>query len=165
MIRTFVRSVAVVLVAVAGAERAALAQEVDLAGTYRCEGVSPSGKSYRTVVQIVKDDKTFVLRWLAREGSAIGIGILRDGLLSVSYFTGRDVGVVVYRIEKGPMLVGQWSLLGTDGQLYPETLTKVGLSAEAGDEAVGFAGASGSAGGDALAPSRGWTTTAADWPR
>ena len=45
------------------------------------------------------------------------------------------MGIVVYRIEKGPTLNGQWSILGADGQLYPEVLTKMGLNAEERDEA------------------------------
>ncbi len=129
MMRIFACSAIVAILAFAGPDSRALAQDIDLAGTYRCDGVSPGGKAYRSVVEIVKDDKTYVVRWLSREGPAVGIGIVRSDVLAVSYFTGRQVGVVVYRIEKGPKLTGQWSLLGADGQLYPETLTKVGLEA------------------------------------
>ena len=107
-----------------------LAQNSDLTGTYRCEGTSPSGNAYRTVVEIAKDDQTYVVKWYSRGAPAIGIGILRNDTLSVSYFTGKDVGIVVYKIEKGPKLNGQWSILGADGQLYPEVLTRVGIAAE-----------------------------------
>jgi hypothetical protein len=113
----------------------ALAQNGDLTGTYRCEGTSPSGNPYRTVVEIAKDDQTYVVKWYSRGAPAIGIGILRNDTLSVSYFTGKDVGIVVYKIEKGPKLSGQWSILGADGQLYPEVLTRVGLAAEYLDDA------------------------------
>ena len=111
-----------------------VAQKPDLAGTYRCEGLSPTGKPYRTVVEISKDDQTYVVTWYSREGPAIGIGILRNDTLSVSYFTGQNVGIVVYRVEKGPTLTGQWSILGADGQLYPEVLTRMGQNAERRDE-------------------------------
>jgi hypothetical protein len=91
--------------------------------------VSPAGKPYRTIVEIARDDQTYVVRWHSRGAPAIGIGILRNDSLSVSYFTGKDVGIVVYKIEKGPKLNGQWTILGADGQLYPEVLTKAGLDA------------------------------------
>ena len=120
--------------AVTALEAVVLAQKPDLAGTYRCEGMSPNGHPYRTVVDISKDDQTYVVTWYSREGPAIGIGIVRNDTLSVSYFTGKDVGIVVYRIEKGPKLTGQWSILGADGQLYPEVLTKMGQNAENRDE-------------------------------
>jgi hypothetical protein len=121
--------------AVTAFEAVVLGQKPDLAGTYRCEGMSPNGHPYRTVVDISKDDQTYVVTWYSREGPAIGIGIVRDDTLSVSYFTGKDVGIVVYRIQKGPTLTGQWSILGADGQLYPEVLTKFGQNAEHRDEA------------------------------
>ena len=128
-----IRSLASVLltaVSLGAFDAVVLAQNNDLTGTYRCEGTSPSGNAYRTVVEIAKDDQTYVVKWYSRGAPAIGIGILRNDTLSVSYFTGKDVGIVVYKIEKGPKLNGQWSILGADGQLYPEVLTRVGIAAE-----------------------------------
>ena len=116
-------------------------KKLDLTGTYRCEGLGPAGNRYRSVVEISKDDQTYVVTWHSREGPAIGIGIVRDDTLSVSYFTGHNLGIAVYRIEKGPTLNGQWSILGADGQLYPEVLTKMGLNAgDDRDEAEPLAG-------------------------
>jgi hypothetical protein len=129
MIRPFASFVLVAL-AVIGFEAAAIAQNADLSGTYRCEGTSPAGNPYRSIVEISKEDQTYVVKWRSRGSPAIGIGIVRNDTLSVSYFTGKDVGIVVYRIEKGPKLTGQWTILGADGQLYPEVLTRVGLAAE-----------------------------------
>jgi hypothetical protein len=129
MIRSLA-SVVLTAVSLGAFDAVVLAQNSDLTGTYRCEGTSPSGNPYRTVVEISKDDQTYVVKWYSRGAPAIGIGILRNDTLSVSYFTGKDVGIVVYKIEKGPKLNGQWSILGADGQLYPEVLTRVGIAAE-----------------------------------
>jgi len=107
----------------------ALAQEVDLSGVYRCDGTSPSGRPYRATVAIAKDESTYRLRWTTGEGTSLGIGILNGDVLAVSYFTGTQVGVVLYKVQKGPKLVGQWALLEADGQIYPETLTKMGTNA------------------------------------
>jgi len=132
----FARSAAIVLV-LAGLNAPALAQEPDIAGRYRCEGVNPDGGSYRSVVEIDRDDQTYIVRWVGRE-PALGIGILRDGHLSVAYTNGRATGVIVYRIERGPRLTGQWTVLGADGRLYEETLTKIGLAARRGGDTPGI---------------------------
>ena len=102
--------------------------ERDLAGVYRCEGVNPDGRTYRGVVEISKDDKTYRVRWtLGQGGTSVGVGMVQGDVLAVSYYTGQNVGLVMYRIDKGIQLTGEWAVLGADGQLRPETLTKVGM--------------------------------------
>lgn len=107
-------------------------------GRYRAEGVNPDGKPYRSVVDIEQDGDAYLVRWLEREGRtvAMGIGMVRGEFLSVSYVAGRQLGVVVYRIDKGPQLTGQWTILGADGSLWPETLTKAGVAASLEDPAA-----------------------------
>lgn len=155
MTHTVLRSTALaLLVVLAGAGLAAQAdaQVPLLTGTWRAEGTNPDGRPYRSVVQIEQDGDTYVLRWLERAGLPVGVGIgmVRGEWLSVSYLSGRQLGVVVYRIEKGPTLTGEWTVLGADGSLYPETLSKVGVAAEATDDerdvlaAVGLPGRVGS---------------------
>jgi hypothetical protein len=112
------------------------AQDVALDGTYRSEGVNPDGTKYRGTVEIAKDDQTYLVRWLARQVTSIGIGIVRGDVLAVSYYTGTNIGVALYRIEKGPRLTGEWTVLGADGQRYPETLTKMGRDAREEDPAA-----------------------------
>jgi len=129
------RSIAVVLLLLpigVGLATRAHAQTPGLTGTWRAEGTNPDGRPYRSVVQIEQDGDTYLLRWLEREGLPVGVGIgmVRGEWLSVSYLSGRQLGVVVYQIEKGPTLTGQWTVLGADGTLYPETLTRIGVSVE-----------------------------------
>lgn len=133
------RSTVIVLFAAIGSTATvAQAQDLHLAGRYRAEGVNPDGKPYRSVVDIEQEGETYLVRWLEREGRAVGvgIGIVRGDFLSVSYLSGRQLGVVVYRIEKGPVLTGQWTVLGADGGLWPESLSKAGVAAELTDGAV-----------------------------
>lgn len=106
------------------------ASKINLVGVYRCEGVNPNGTRYRGRVEISKDENTYRLRWTMAHGTSLGIGIVTGDTLAVSYFTGANVGVVVYKIQKGAQLVGEWALLGADGQLYPEELTRIGIAAE-----------------------------------
>ena len=65
--------------------------------------------------------------------TSIGIGIIRGDVLAVSYYTGTNIGIALYHIEKGPRLTGEWTVLGADGQRYPETLTKMGRDARQQD--------------------------------
>jgi hypothetical protein len=104
-------------------------QVQNLNGTYQAEGVGPNGRKYRGIVEIIKHDQTYRLKWtVAPDGVYFGIGILKGDELAVSYL-GQVLGVVLYKIEKGPRLVGDWTVVGADGQVYSETLTKMSLRA------------------------------------
>jgi hypothetical protein len=124
------------LVALFATMAPAHAQTKGIPGTYRAEGMNPDGKPYRAVVEIEANGDTFLVRWLERAGvtAGVGVGIIRDNALSVSYIAGRQLGIVVYAIETGPVLTGRWTVLGADGGLYPETLTKMGVAAEREDD-------------------------------
>ena len=96
----------------------------DPSGVYLCEGTNPDGQRYRGIVQIAAVRNTFLVRWtLADEVEVTGVGILQDGFLAVSYFGGTPA-VVVYKIN-AEKLVGEWTMGGTEGRIYAETLTKV----------------------------------------
>jgi hypothetical protein len=97
-----------------------------LDGVYECQGVGPNGDMYHGIVEIGKNDHTYRLQWrLAGDDTVyLGLGIVKGDTLAVSYF-GETVGVVLYRIEDGPKLIGEWTVVGADGEVYSETLTKV----------------------------------------
>jgi hypothetical protein len=104
---------------------AAADSESELVGIYACNGKNPDGSSYEAIVEIIKQDGTFVLQWF-NESELVGVGLgIRSGdVLAVSYFSGLP-GVVAYRIEDGNRLVGEWTVAGADGALFSETLTKM----------------------------------------
>ena len=96
----------------------------DPSGVYLCEGTNPDGHRYRGIVQIAAVRNTYLVRWtLADDIEVTGVGILQNGLLSVSYFGGTPA-VVVYKID-AERLVGEWTMGGTEGATYAETLTRV----------------------------------------
>ena len=96
----------------------------DPSGVYLCEGTNPDGHHYRGIVQIASVQNTFLVRWtLADDIEVMGVGILQDDRLSVSYFGGTPA-VVVYKIG-ADKLVGEWTMGGTEGKTYAETLTRV----------------------------------------
>lgn len=100
--------------------------DTDLAGVYVCEGTNPDGQPYTCVVEVVVRGGVFHLHWTLPEGEAFGFGLVTNGVLSVSFFTGagEPPGHVAYAIEPGKPLVGRWIIAGTPGT-YPETLTKL----------------------------------------
>jgi hypothetical protein len=101
------------------------AQDVDtLGGVYACEGTNPDGRSYHGTVVITRHGDTVQVGWMARTGlAAVGFGIVRDGVLAVSFY-GAAPGVAAYRID-GERLVGQWTQPGANGLVFFETLTKL----------------------------------------
>lgn len=99
-----------------------------LDGTYACQGTRPDGAEYRGVVRIVHHNGTYQLLWtVGQDEQYLGVGMVTGNVLSVSYFGG-TTGLVVYRIEqgdKGPRLVGTWTVPEGDGQVSSEILTRV----------------------------------------
>ena len=101
----------------------------DLTGTYQCEGVGPNGTKYRGIVEITQNDQTYRVKWtVAPDGVYFGIGVRKGDQLAVSYL-GQVLGVVLYKIEKGPRFVGDWTVTGANGHVFTETLTKMSLRA------------------------------------
>lgn len=96
----------------------------DPSGAYRCDGVSPDGKNYRTAVEIVRNGDTYVVKWLTPRGMVnVGVGFVSGNSLSVGY-VGSSAGVVVYHLD-GNQLTGDWTDLESNGHVYKETLTKL----------------------------------------
>jgi hypothetical protein len=99
--------------------------KLDPSGAYRCDGVSPDGQTYRAAVQIDRKGDTFIVRWLTPKGVVnVGVGVIQGNTLSVGYF-GASAGVVVYKLDGGKQLSGEWTDLESGGHVYKETLTKL----------------------------------------
>jgi hypothetical protein len=127
MFRTPVLVLLLVGLAGLSAPPARMAEVPDLAGVYSCDGVNPAGRPYRGIVEIVRMDNTFHLRWTfpQENDAALGIGIISNGVLAVSYYGGAAAGVVVYKIEEDNKLVGDWTIVGADGTVFHETLKRL----------------------------------------
>jgi hypothetical protein len=95
-----------------------------VAGVYMCEGQNPDGSPYKGIVEIVRFRDSFLVRWtLPEDVTVIGVGIESGGVLAVSYFGGAP-GVIVYRTD-GNRLLGEWTMGGTNGGVFKETLTRI----------------------------------------
>ena len=97
---------------------------VDLAGFYRCEGAGADGGAYRGIVEISRHADVYVVRWVFESGDwYTGIGVVNGNALAVTY-VGRAQGVAAYTIEEPGRVVGTWTVVGANGRVFAETLTK-----------------------------------------
>jgi hypothetical protein len=103
----------------------------DLSGLYACNGLTADGGEYRGTVEIVRHEGTYQLLWmLPPREQHLGIGIvgIDHKNLAVSYF-GDVPGVVIYRIERSERamrLIGEWTVVSADGEVFSEQLVRVG---------------------------------------
>lgn len=124
------------------------AAQTEPLGMYLAKGVDAQGSEYRGLVHIRRHGESFVVSWTSLEMSGnivvlksvwVGLGILSEGMLAVSYYGARATGVVVYRIEEnGRRLAARWTTLDEDGTVHAETLMK--LPDPAGPDADGPSG-------------------------
>lgn len=102
----------------------AAARQIDLIGSYDCEGRNAEGAVYRGKVEIVKKRDIYMVRWrIGQNDTYEGVGILTGDVLSVSYFGGIE-GIVVYTAKGNQILEGRWAVRNGDGRMFVETLTR-----------------------------------------
>ena len=126
MLRTVLVGFLVVL-ALVGSVRvtAGQAPESDLTGVYSCEGVNPDGSPYKGMVEILKVKETYLVRWtMPNDNQVVGIGILSNGILAVSYYGGSPAIVTFSQTSEG-RLDGKWTMGGAEGAVFTETLKKM----------------------------------------
>jgi hypothetical protein len=130
-----VRSVlfGILIVALAGpigATAEDAAPEKDFTGVYSCEGTNPDGRSYIGIVEILKVDGTYLVRWtMPNDTQVMGVGIFSNGVLAVSYFGGSPA-LVVYSTAADGRLDGKWTMGGAEGSTFKETLTRMPSASE-----------------------------------
>lgn len=125
-------SILVCLLAVPRAEARDLTVD-DVVGTYQCEGTNPDGKPYRGIVEVVALPNGVVYaRWTLENGDqALGVGLVRRGLLVLSYY-GTAAGTAIYVLpDAGNLpnggntaLDGEWTAAGAR-DVYRERLVKL----------------------------------------
>jgi hypothetical protein len=131
---TRVRRFALPLMAVAAmsAMPSPLFAERVFEGIYIASGKDSAGNEYQRAVEIERHGDRFIVTWvsarligeaLVLEPTWIGVGIVTDDILSVS-FVGEDaMGIMVYRFGPNGQVAGRWTLEGEDEVICAETLT------------------------------------------
>ena len=105
--------------------RPAVEEAVDIVGKYRSEMVDgTTGKTVVTEVTVERRGDSYVLSY-QRDGKVLFVGtaLRRGDQLSMSWVSAGQVGVSLYKIEPGPKLTGDYTILGGIGMTAKETLT------------------------------------------
>lgn len=100
------------------------ADEPDVSGTYDCDGVEMDGNRYTAKVEIQRVGEAYTVTWAKGPGlMAIGVGLRKGNVFSVSFANKGMAGIAVYEITKPGKLEGQWTEVGGIGMVRAETLT------------------------------------------
>jgi uncharacterized protein (TIGR03067 family) len=102
----------------------AVEERVDIVGKYRSELVEANtGKVTITQVAVEKRGDAYTLTYrLDKKVLFIGTALRRGDVLSMSWVSSNQIGVSVYKIEPGPKLTGDYTILGGIGVTAKETL-------------------------------------------
>jgi len=101
-------------------------------GVYIASGKDAAGNQYQRAVEIERQGDRFIVTWvsarlvgeaLVLEPTWIGVGIVTDDILSVSFVADYAMGIMVYRFSPNGELAGRWTLEGDDEVICSETLT------------------------------------------
>lgn len=98
-------------------------EAVNIVGKYRSEMVDATGKLVLTDAFVEKRGDGYVVTYkLDDKILFIGTAIRRGDQLSMGWVSAGQVGVSVYKIEPGPKLMGEYTILGGVGATGKETL-------------------------------------------
>ena len=99
-------------------------ESVDIVGKYTSESIELAGMPLVTEVVIERRGDGYLLTY-SKDGRLVYIGsaIRKGDQLSMCWMTGGQAGVSVYKIEKGPKLTGEFTVLGGPGIMGKETMT------------------------------------------
>jgi uncharacterized protein (TIGR03067 family) len=100
-------------------------ETVNIVGKYRSEQLDAmSGKKIVTEVQLEKRGDSYMVTYRLDEKILfVGTAIRKGDQLSMGWVSSGQVGVSVYKIEAGPKLVGEFTILGGIGVTGKEVLT------------------------------------------
>jgi uncharacterized protein (TIGR03067 family) len=103
----------------------AVEEKVDIVGKYRSEMIdAASGKVTVTEVTVEKRGDSYMVTYRLDEKILfIGTAIRKGDQLSMGWVSAGQVGVSVYKIEAGPKLTGEYTILGGIGVTAKEVLT------------------------------------------
>ncbi|TIW00593.1 MAG: hypothetical protein E5V85_03370 [Mesorhizobium sp.] len=94
-----------------------------IGGTYTVSGTNFDGSSYGGEATItLPSETTCTIHWETGGSSSDGICMRNDNAFSAGYVMGKEIGLVVYKVEDDGSLHGLWTIAGKDGN-GTETLT------------------------------------------
>lgn len=102
----------------------AVAEEVNIVGKYQSELVEATGKVLTTTATVERRGDAYNVVYTKGDKVLFaGTALRRGDQLSMCWISSGQVGVSVYKIEAGPKLVGEYTMLGGIGVTAKEVLT------------------------------------------
>lgn len=92
-------------------EKATRTNGTELAGNYDVTGTDPSGKEYKTKLNITPSGPGFIFKW-SGSNPLEGVGIQQGNFVTAG-FGGKQCAFVAYEIKPDGSLDGKWGGLGT----------------------------------------------------
>ncbi|MEZ2330617.1 hypothetical protein AB6802_12910 [Mesorhizobium sp. RCC_202] len=87
-----------------------------IGGTYTVAGTNFDGSKYGGEATItLTSDTTCKIHWETGGSTSDGICMRNDDAFSAGYAMGKEIGLVVYKMEKDGSLHGLWTIAGQDG--------------------------------------------------
>ncbi|ESY83360.1 hypothetical protein X739_24920 [Mesorhizobium sp. LNHC220B00] len=87
-----------------------------IGGTYTVAGTNFDGSSYGGEATIaLTSGTTCTIHWETGGSSSDGICMRNDKAFSAGYAMGKDIGLVVYKVEDDGSLHGLWTIAGKEG--------------------------------------------------
>ncbi|MBZ9993644.1 hypothetical protein [Mesorhizobium sp. BH1-1-4] len=87
-----------------------------IGGTYTVAGTNFDGSAYDGEATItLTSGTTCTIHWETGGSSSDGICMRNDNAFSAGYVMGKDIGLVVYKVEDDGSLHGLWTIAGKDG--------------------------------------------------
>jgi hypothetical protein len=94
-----------------------------IGGTYTVAGTNFDGSKYGGEATItLTSDTTCTIHWETGGSTSDGICMRNDDAFSAGYAMGKEIGLVVYKVEEDGTLNGLWTIAGKNGN-GTETLT------------------------------------------
>lgn len=111
-------------VAVYKRRKAAKGGADDLAGVYISQSDDGTGRSAKGQAIIERQGDAYQVIYQSGGGIAfVGVGVREGDVFSVCWRNQGQFGISVYRVEKGRMMRGRYTILGGNGQINEESLT------------------------------------------
>jgi hypothetical protein len=104
-------------------QKPAAEEEIDIVGKFRSELKEASGNVVTTQVVIEKRGDAYQATYtLDNKVLFVGTALRKGDILSMCWVSAGQAGVSSYKIEKGPKLVGEYTILGGIGVTGKEVL-------------------------------------------
>jgi uncharacterized protein (TIGR03067 family) len=102
----------------------AVEEAVDIVGKYRSELLEATGKTVVTEAVVERRGDAYMVTYMLGDKTLfVGTALRRGDQLSMSWISAGQIGVSVYKIERGPKLTGEYTTLGGIGATGKEVLT------------------------------------------